>query len=108
MAKAVGTSAFCFCCHDYLMLLLLLLMYELQMAGVNKDERSKQQAWVKHTTAHPLITVPTYPHVSLLLPQVAGVNFEEMVEAAMGDKLDLTKPLLDYESGNDAITVFLE
>jgi hypothetical protein len=31
-----------------------------------------------------------------------------MVEAAMGDKLDLTKPLLDYESGNDAITIFLE
>jgi hypothetical protein len=41
-------------------------------------------------------------------PQVAGVNFEEMVEAAMGGKLDLTKPLLDYQSDNDAITVFLE
>lgn len=44
----------------------------------------------------------------LCCSQVAGVNFEEMVEAAMGDKLDLSKPLLDYESGNDVITVFLE
>jgi NADH:ubiquinone oxidoreductase subunit 3 (subunit A) len=44
----------------------------------------------------------------LLLLQVAGVNFEEMVEAAMGEQLDLSKPLLDYESGNDAITVWLE
>lgn len=41
-------------------------------------------------------------------PQVAGVNFEEMVEAAVGEKLDLSKPLVDYESGNDVITVWLE
>jgi hypothetical protein len=40
--------------------------------------------------------------------QVAGVNFEEMVEEAMGEQLDLSKPLLDYESGNDVITVWLE
>ncbi|WIA13770.1 hypothetical protein OEZ85_007320 [Tetradesmus obliquus] len=46
--------------------------------------------------------------MTALIPQVAGVNFEEMVEAAMGESLDLSKPLLDYESGNDVITVFLE
>ncbi|KAF8057118.1 Dml [Scenedesmus sp. PABB004] len=46
--------------------------------------------------------------LTALIPQVAGVNFEEMVEAAMGDRLDLSKPLLDYESGNDVITVYLE
>jgi hypothetical protein len=36
------------------------------------------------------------------------VNFEEMIEAAVGEKLDLNKPLVDYESGNDVITVWLE
>ena len=40
--------------------------------------------------------------------QVAGVNFEEMLEAALGEQLDLSKPLVDYESGNDVITVWLE
>lgn len=43
-----------------------------------------------------------------LSPQVSGVNFEEMIEAAVGEKLDLNKPLVDYESGNDVITVWLE
>jgi len=46
--------------------------------------------------------------MTALIPQVAGVNFEEMVEAALGDKLDLSKPIVDYESGNDVITVWLE
>lgn len=36
------------------------------------------------------------------------MNVEEMMEAAMGERLDLSKPLVDYESGNDVITVFLE
>ena len=36
------------------------------------------------------------------------MNFEEMIEAALGDKLDLSKPIVDYESGNDVITVWLE
>jgi hypothetical protein len=31
-----------------------------------------------------------------------------MIEAAMGNKLDLTQPLVDYKSGNDVIQVFLE
>lgn len=46
--------------------------------------------------------------LTALVPQVAGVNFEEMVEAAVGEKLDPSKPLVDYESGNDIITVWLE
>lgn len=46
--------------------------------------------------------------LTALVPQVAGVNFEEMVEAAVGEKLDLNKPIVDYESGNDIITVWLE
>jgi hypothetical protein len=39
---------------------------------------------------------------------VSGVNFEEMIEAAVGEQLDVSKPLVDYESGNDVITVWLE
>lgn len=36
------------------------------------------------------------------------MNFEEMVEAAVGEKLDLNKPIVDYTSGNDIITVWIE
>lgn len=39
---------------------------------------------------------------------MSGVNFEEMIEAAVGEQLDVSKPLVDYESGNDVITVWLE
>jgi hypothetical protein len=46
--------------------------------------------------------------LTALIPQVAGVDFEEMIEAAMGGKLDVDKPLMDYESGDDIIQVFLE
>jgi hypothetical protein len=43
-----------------------------------------------------------------LFVQVGGVDFEAMLESAMGGRLDVGKPLLDVESGDDAITVYLE
>lgn len=43
-----------------------------------------------------------------LIPQIAGINFDEFIEGAMGGKLDLSKPLLDYEIDNDVITIYLE
>lgn len=43
-----------------------------------------------------------------MIPQIAGINFDEFIKGAMGGKLDLGKPLLDYEIDNDVITIYLE
>lgn len=43
-----------------------------------------------------------------IIPQIAGINFDEFIEGAMGGKLDLSRPLLDYEIDNDVITIYLE
>ena len=43
-----------------------------------------------------------------MIPQIAGIDFDEFIKGAMGGKLDLSKPLLDYEIDNDVITIYLE
>ena len=43
------------------------------------------------------------------MPQIAGVDLDEMLRAAMGGRLDLSDPLLNYETpSGDLIQVWLE
>ena len=46
--------------------------------------------------------------VAAFVPAVAGVDLEGLVRQAAGADWDASKPLLDFESGEDVIQVFLE
>jgi hypothetical protein len=49
---------------------------------------------------------PTNPPASR---QIAGVDLDEMMRGAMGKKLDLNEPLVNYESpSGDLVQVWLE
>jgi hypothetical protein len=39
---------------------------------------------------------------------LAGIDFDTLLDQAVGGKVDLTKPLVDVVSGGDAIQIFLE
>lgn len=39
---------------------------------------------------------------------ITDVDVQEMLEQAVGNKLDLSKPLVDYEIDNDIIQIYLE
>lgn len=46
--------------------------------------------------------------VTALIPQVAGMNLEALMEQALGEKWDLSKPILNLNSGSDVVQIFLE
>jgi len=43
-----------------------------------------------------------------LVPAVEGIDFNSLLEQAAGRKLDLSKPLVDLDSGNDIVQIWLE
>jgi 2-methylisocitrate lyase-like PEP mutase family enzyme len=47
--------------------------------------------------------------LAAMVPQVAGVDLDEMLRSAVGGRLDLDAPLVDYQTpGGDVIKVWLE
>ncbi|KAI8470159.1 MAG: Pyruvate/Phosphoenolpyruvate kinase-like domain-containing protein [Monoraphidium minutum] len=47
--------------------------------------------------------------LATMVPQIAGVDLDEMLRSAMGGKLDLTEPLVNYETGTgDVVQIWLE
>lgn len=60
---------------------------------------------VAHTCAHTRTRAPPPPHP----PQIAGVDLDEMLRGALGGKLDLSEPLVDYETpSGDLVQIWLE
>lgn len=46
--------------------------------------------------------------LSALVPQASGLNLEALMQQALGEKKDLNDPLVDFNSGNDNIRIWLE
>lgn len=47
--------------------------------------------------------------LATMVPQIAGVDLDEMLRGALGGKLDLSQPLVDYEtSTGDLVQIWLE
>jgi hypothetical protein len=60
-----------------------------------------------HTVGRLQFTAAT--PINRTVRQIAGVNLDEMLRAAVGGKLDLSEPLVNYETGTgDLVQIWLE